>query len=210
MALCGVSCVYYDEGYYSYGGYPSYGAAPVYGSTVSRYSGYSSPYYPRSYGSSYYRSNSVCSRCGYNPCRCNRSSSSYYSRYGHGRHDDHDHDHDRNYSSSSRDDRNKRSDNDYRISSGSVRSSQTKPTGYHSPDWYRERGYDLNKLTLKNEEGDTYRRSSSSSSSKSKKSSSSSSSGSSSSKKKSSSSSSKSSSDRPKSRAEFVKSRKDS
>ncbi|NNE90424.1 MAG: hypothetical protein HKN23_02150 [Verrucomicrobiales bacterium] len=45
----------------------------------------------------------------------------------------------------------------YRITGGST-GSKVKPKGYHSIDWYKKRGYDVNKLRLETEEGDPYRK----------------------------------------------------
>ncbi len=137
--------------------------------------GYSDRGYGRGYG---YGSRSVCNVCGYNPCRCSSRSSSHA---GHG-HDDHrsspfSTSSSRRSSSSSHDDHkaeHPHAHDTYKVTSSSgLRPGQTKPTGYHSNDWYKSRGYDTSKLNLKNEHGE--KKGSSSSNSKSKSSSSSSS-----------------------------------
>jgi len=58
---------------------------------------------------------------------------------------------------SKKDDNLKHHPNSYRIAGGST-GSKKKPTGYHSVSWYKSRGYDVNKLTLKNEKGQTYKK----------------------------------------------------
>jgi len=114
-------------------------------------------YYNRSRGYGYGSSYSRCNVCGYNPCRCSSRRSS--SHYGHN-----DHHSSSMFSSSSR--RSSSSSHNhkaehphahdtYKISGSSgLRSSQTKPSGYHSLDWYKSRGYDTKKLDLRNEHGE--------------------------------------------------------
>lgn len=154
-SLC--SCVYTntDPGYGSYGSSrvsSGYGYGPGYG-----YGNYGLPW---GIGGGAYRSGyGYCDICHSNPCRCGRRGTQYYR-------DDHDHghyDHDRDHH---RDDSKHREDA-YRIAGGSVGGSKTKPTGYHSPEWYKSKGYDTSRLRLENEDGEVYRSSSSSRSSSS-------------------------------------------
>ncbi len=116
-------------------------------------------YYNRNRGYGYGSSYSRCNVCGYNPCRCSSRSRSS-SHYGH---DDH-----RSSSmfSSSSTRRSNSSSHDHKAehphahdtyavsNSRGLRSSQTKPSGYHSLDWYKSRGYDTKKLDLRNEHGE--------------------------------------------------------
>jgi hypothetical protein len=146
--LC--SCVYTntDPGYGSYG----YGGP----TRVSSGYGYGNYGLPWGVGGGGYRSGyGYCDICHSNPCRCGRRGTQYYR-------DDHDHDH----HDHDRDD-SKRRDDAYRIAGGSVGSSKTKPTGYHSPEWYKSKGYNTSHLRLENEDGEVYRSSSSRSSSSS-------------------------------------------
>lgn len=93
-----------------------------------------------------------------------RTGSSRYNSYddhrGHDDHDDrkrYDHRDDRSRNESKKDDNLKHNPSAYRIAGGST-GSKTKPKGYHSVSWYKSRGYDVNKLTLKNEKGQTYKK----------------------------------------------------
>jgi hypothetical protein len=147
-------------------------------------------YYDRGYG---YRSSGYCNTCGYNPCRCSSHSgyrSSYSSHYGHDNHSGFSSSRSRSSSSSDHDHKaeHPHAHDTYAVAGGSLRSTQTKPSGYHSLDWYKSRGYDTGKLKLVNEHGQSKGSSSRSPSSKPKSSSSSSKSKSSGSKSDSSSS----------------------
>ena len=115
--------------------------APVVAST-GFFFGSSRGYYDRGYG---YGSRSLCSTCGYNPCRC---SSRYRHGTGHGgsyrsRPSSSGHDHSKH----------PHAHDTYAIAGGSVRPTQTKPSGFHSLDWYKSRGYDTSRLKLVNEHG---------------------------------------------------------
>lgn len=144
VALCLPSC--YDAGLlYPSGGYSggSYGGSG-YGNTVYRpvggfgnsglgyggFGGYGG------YGNGGYGSNRVCSRCGYNPCRCSGGSNHY----------EHDHN---NHSSSNQ---NRSSDRQYRIIAGDL-NGKKKPTDFHSLDWYHDRGYSLEKVKMETNRG---------------------------------------------------------
>ncbi len=75
----------------------------------------------------------------------------YYGGSYYGSSDYYDHDH----GSSSRSSNSKR-DNDekLRLVRGSDGDHDTRPSGYHTKDWYEHRGYDLHKYTYKDEDGD--------------------------------------------------------
>lgn len=83
---------------------------------------------------------------------------SYNCRGSHSRHD-----YDR-YADYFRQEERKHREGSYRIASGNTGRKST-PSGYHSPEWFRSRGYDINHLRLEDEFGDSYRRSGSSKSS---------------------------------------------
>ena len=93
--------------------------------------GYSTPYYrgnnnyPGYYGGGgYYNNRSNSANCD---------------------HDDHNHSTKKNTK-----DRN----DEIRLVRGNDGDHSTRPTGYHSKEWYKERGYDLHKYTYKDEDGD--------------------------------------------------------
>ena len=114
-----------------------------------------------------YHAAGYCRTCGYNPCRCSSRSHSGSSHYGHG-HDDHSSHSSNRSSSSSSSSKHKNAHDTYRVAGGSLRSTQTKPSGYHSVDWYKSRGYDTSKMKLVNEHNQPKGHSSKSSSGSSK------------------------------------------
>jgi len=128
----------YPSGGYSGGSYGSYG----YNNSVYRpvggfgNSGWGGGY--GGYGGYGYGSGRVCSRCGYNPCRCS----------GGGNH--HDHDHDSHSGSSSS--RSNSSDRQYRIIAGDL-DGKKKPNDFHSLDWYHDRGYSLEDVKIETNRG---------------------------------------------------------
>ena len=138
----------YDGGYSDGPGYSSYQSRPAYyGGGGSYYGGgYSQPYYG---GSRYY------------------NNGNYYDN-------NHDHDHDdhrsssssRNSSSSSSN--KKSSDNDIRLVKVRDGTRGDIPEGYHSKEWYQQRGISLSKNTYETREGDRRGYTGSTSSSKSK------------------------------------------
>jgi hypothetical protein len=151
LALATPACVVSD--YSGYGGgysgsYTGYGSTPVYRSYSS------SPYYgsvrPAYYSGSYYGG-------GYGRY-------SAYDRYrGDECYDDH-----RHYSSSDKK-KSSSSSRDIRITDyNESRKRRELPTGYHSPEWWKSRGYSLEKNTYKNRDGDVKGKKSSSSSKKKK------------------------------------------
>jgi len=114
----------------------------------------SSSYYNRNRGYGYGSSYSRCNVCGYNPCRCSSRSRSS-SHFGHGHPGSFASSSRRSSSSSKKSSEHKHAHNTYRVSGSSgLRSTQTKPSGYHSLDWYKSRGYDTSKLDLRNEHGE--------------------------------------------------------
>ena len=159
------SCVYYDgydqvPGTYGYG---TYTEVPRSSYIAHSYPGsYSSPYRrPAHYYSTAGRSLSACHRCGYAPCRC-----SHHQRYGrtgvnhypgyHGGHSNRSHSSHSSSHSSHSSSNLKHRPNSYQIAGGSVGRGRTQPKGYHSIDWYKKKGYDVSKLKLRNEEGESY------------------------------------------------------
>jgi hypothetical protein len=101
----------------------------------------SSSYWGSGYGYGGY-SHSRCSRCGYYPCRCSHSHSS-----GGG---GHDHDSEK-----------------IKLTGGNQRGKPSRPEGYHSAEWYKDRGYNLKNYDHKHQDdGEVHHRSSSSSSHK--------------------------------------------
>lgn len=135
----------YTESYTGYGSppiYRSYNSYPYYGSVrPSYYGGYGSGYYGGGYGR----------YAGYDRYRGDEC-------YDHYR-NDHSRDNKKS-SASSRDIR----ITDYNES----RNRRELPTGYHSPEWWKSRGYSLEKNTYKNRDGDVKGKKSSSSSKKKK------------------------------------------
>jgi hypothetical protein len=117
-------------------------------SCVDLGSSYSSASYGRSYGSGY-----DYDEYGYGSGYGTRSyTRPYYGGSYYGSSDYHSsHDH----GSSSRSSSSKRSsDEKIRLVRGSDGDHDTRPSGYHSKDWYKSRGYDLHKYTYKDEDGD--------------------------------------------------------
>ncbi len=173
------SCFYppgpygYDPGYYSSSG-TVYGAAEPYEPydgpsgyfPLAGWLGASSRRYSHSRPPSYhhYTRSSLCPRCRRNPCACSRSHSyhrspSYHGSRGHSYH--------RDYHKKAKTVDRVHRPGTYKVAGGST-GSKVRPQGYHPPEWYKSRGYDLNKLKLRSEDGKYYRSSSSKSSSKSK------------------------------------------
>lgn len=151
LAMATPACVVtdysgYDSGYSE--SYTGYGSTPVYRSYNT------SPYYgsvrPAYYGGSYY-------------------GGGYGRYYGYDRYrgdecyDDH-----RHYSSGDKK-KSSSSSRDIRITDyNESRKRRELPTGYHPPEWWKDRGYSLEKNTYKNREGDVKGKKSSSSSKKKK------------------------------------------
>jgi len=134
VALAFTSCETYSEGYGDPGGY-SGGYYSGGGGYVSR------PYYGSGYGGGYY-------------------SSDYYRRNG-GRYDRNDHrnDHNDHRNDNHRGNDNRKSgggsDNDLRLTKYREGAKPGDlPSGYHSKEWYKDRGYSLNKNNYVTRDGD--------------------------------------------------------
>ncbi len=131
---------YVDEDDYSPG--YSYGGGYGGGGVV-----YTNSYY---YGGRYY---DYCPYCHHHPCTCH----SRHSDVRIVRRESHNHDHDRDHRSSSNS-----KDNDIKL----VRYRQggskgDLPSGYHDPQWFKNRGISLKQNTFKDRDGDNRGRSSS-------------------------------------------------
>ena len=156
LALATPACVVteysgYDSGYT--GSYSGYRSPPVYRSYDSRpyYGSVSPAYYGGSYGPGY--------------------TTGYGRGYAYDRYDQYDcddHGGHRNYSSSEKK-KSSSSSRDIRITDyNQSRRREELPTGYHSPEWWKSRGYSLEQNTYKNRDGEVKGKKSSSSKKKKK------------------------------------------
>ena len=103
---------------------------------------------PYSYGPSYYDS-------GY----YSRPYNSYY--YGSGYYHDHDHD-------DHHDNHHRGNDEKYKLVGGSQRNKPDRPEGWHTAEWYKQRGYNVHNYTVKDKDGDVVHKQHKSGSSSSK------------------------------------------
>lgn len=131
------SCVAYDDGYYSSGVEDG-----------GSYSDHSAPYDGGSYPPP-------------RPVPAGTFTTGYYHSHGGYRHDDPRVDYYRRTQpvQQPRDHDGRLDKNNLRIVGGPL-GGKTKPEGVHSADWYRDRGYNLNKLKVEDKDGTPYRSSS--------------------------------------------------
>ena len=154
------SCTVYEEGYYGggprYGGGPVYGGGPYYGGGPVNGGGYGYGYddwndeYYSYHPAAYSGYVSYSTRCPY------YYGGRYYSYrwWDDDRYSNYRHDHGSNHSQY----RHRRSDEELKLVRYRQEDRGQLPTGYHSKEWYKDRGISLKENTYRDREGELHGR----------------------------------------------------